>query len=273
MPRPASKRRHASLSARTADKHELYQQSVQVPEADIRFFERVYRGRHGRLPTRLREDFGGTAYLASAWVKKRTANLGWAVDIDAKPLAWGDEHNRRPLGAAASRLSLVQGDVRSAKTPGCDVVVAMNFSFFCFKTRAELVAYFRAARGHLAPGGIFFADAFGGPEAMIEVEEKRRKSGFTYVWEQRSYDPITGDLATAIHFDFPDGSRMTRAFTYEWRLWNLPELVDCLHDGGFSRVRIFWETTDAKGDGTGIYREAAHASPCESFVCCIAAEP
>jgi hypothetical protein len=140
-------------------------------------------------------------------------------------------------------------------------------------TKQDLVAYFRAARRGLRPGGIFVLDAFGGPDAMIEVEESTRKPGFTYVWEQESFDPITHRMRAHITFRFPDGTQKRRAFSYDWRLWTLPELTECLELAGFRAVRFFFETIGRNGRGTGVFRETRRAEACEAFVCCIVAEP
>ena len=261
-----------ALTARNADKHDLYQRSVQVPEADIRLVERMYQRLNGELPRVLREDFCGTALMASRWVAHREGNRAIAVDLDPEPLAWGERMNRQPLGAHASRLQLVRGDVRTVRVPHSDVTLAMNFSFYCFKERRDLVGYFRRARAGLKPGGLLLADAFGGPEAMEVLTERRRRDGFTYIWDQASFDSISHDIQAHIHFEFPDGSRLRRAFSYDWRLWGLPEIRDALAEAGFASVRILWETVDKKGRGTGVFREAVHADPCESWVCCIVAQ-
>ena len=50
----------------------------------------------------------------------------------------------------------------------------------------------------------------GGSEAAEGMEEERKiEEGFTYVWDQRSFDPASGDYRTAIHFRFKDGSELT----------------------------------------------------------------
>ena len=260
-----------SLSARSADKHALYQRAVQVPEADIRFFERIYSKLHGRLPKTLCEDFGGTGYLSGHWVERGADRQAWVIDIDGGTLAWGKRHVLEPLGDAASRLHYVQADVRSVKTPPCDIAVAMNFSFFCFKERRVLIEYFKHVRQRLAKGGILFLDTFGGPESMNELTESRRLPGFTYVWEQAKVDPIRSELLAYIHFRFPDGSQMRRAFRYDWRVWSVREIRECLEEAGFRHSKVFWETTDSAGKGTGSYRETDRATFCESFVCCLAA--
>jgi len=47
--------------AALADKFELYVRSVQSPDVEVAFFDRAFRGRYGRRPQVLREDFCGTA--------------------------------------------------------------------------------------------------------------------------------------------------------------------------------------------------------------------
>lgn len=264
---PRKQQAKGPLTARTADRYDLYQRSVQAPEHDLAFIDRLAMRHSGRPALRLREDFCGTALLAAAWSRSRPDREAWAIDIDPEPLAWGREHNIAPLGPAASRVHLVQADVLSRRTPPCDVVVAPNFSFCCFKERSTLLRYFTLARRVLRPGGFLVADLFGGPTCMETVIETRRVGSFTYVWEQSSFDPITGHLVAHIGFRFRDGSSLKRAFTYDWRLWSLPELRDLLHEAGFRETEVYWELTGKDGNGTGTFRRMERTTPCESFVC------
>ena len=256
------------------DRHVLYQEAVQTPAADIAFLERVFRkGNAGRFPLSLREDFAGTALLAASWVASRPQRSAVAVDIDAATLAWAERHNRRPLGRAASRLRLLRRDAVSTVTPAADVVVALNFSYFCLKERETLVAYFRTALGSLQPGGVLVLDAFGGPEGMQVLEERRRVGGFTYCWEQEDFDPVSHSLLCHIHFELPRGRTLRRAFTYDWRLWSLPELADALRDAGFQRPDVYLETLDARGRGTGSFRLSRRSEALASFVAYVVASP
>ena len=79
-------------------------------------------------------------------------------------------------------------------------------------------------------------DAFGGYEAHQLLEERTKHKGFTYVWDQSSFNPVNHDLKCFIHFEFSDKSSIKRAFVYDWRLWTLPEIKDCLHEAGFKRL-------------------------------------
>jgi len=94
-------------------------------------------------------------------------------------------------------------------------------------------------------------DVFGGFDAFRELEEPREQDGFTYVWDQDAYNPINGDIRCFIHFEFDDGSRLDRAFTYEWRLWTIPEIRELLREAGFSATHVYWEGTDEDDEEEG----------------------
>jgi hypothetical protein len=102
----------------------------------------------------------------------------------------------------------------------------------------------------MAPDGIFVLDAFGGDDAWRCVSERRRGGDFTYVWEQARVDPIDHTMVSHIHFEFRDGSRLKRAFTYHWRLWTLPEIREVLAEAGCSRSWVYWVDPGADGRRT-----------------------
>ena len=266
--RARTRRKPSGFTARTADKHVLYQLAVQSPEEDVRFLARLYQRMRGREARHLREDFCGTALLCAAWVRGRNERTAEGFDISRETLAWGREHNFASLGERAERIRLHALDVRAPSAKKPDVRCAQNFSYFVFKRREEMLEYFRSVRRDLAPGGIFVLDIYGGPEAMEEEEEERKiEAGFTYVWDQRRYEPATGAYEAHIHFRFRDGSEMKRAFSYDWRLWTLPELKDVLHDAGFPRVDSYWEGTDKDGEsGNGIFRRSERGENCPAWV-------
>ena len=248
---PPRKRIRTRYTARTADRFALYQIAVQSPENDLAFLSRVYRRWNGRAPLHLREDFCGTALLSATWAK-RAGRTAEGFDLDAEPVGWGSVHNLEPLGAKAARVELHLEDVRALGHRPADLRVAQNFSYWVFRERAELLDYFRRARAGLARDGLFAIDAYGGSDAISEiVDAKRLDEGFTYVWDQESYLPGTGEYTCHIHFRFRDGSEMRRAFTYHWRFWNLPELADLLREAGFARVEAWFEQGDDERDGQG----------------------
>lgn len=254
-----------ALTAKTADRHALYQTAVQAPELDVALLERTFKRRARRAARTLREDFCGTALLCSQWVKSHRERRATGVDIDPSVLAWGRTHNIEPLGDAARRVELVQGDVRDVRTGKHDIVCAFNYSYWYFKERTEMRRYFEAVKEALEPDGVFILDLFGGWEAVQVLEEERRYEGFRYVWDQAAFNPITHDFKAHIHFRFPDGSKIEPAFTYDWRMWTLPELRDLLEEVGYVNIECLWEGEDEAGEGNGIFRPRKHVTNDPAF--------
>ncbi|MBL8738871.1 MAG: class I SAM-dependent methyltransferase [Planctomycetes bacterium] len=257
------------LTARTADRHVLYQKSVQAPEADARFYDRWFRKYAGRPLRLLREDFCGTAVLACHHVKRHPENRAIGVDLHWPTLAWGRIHNVRPLLSEAQqqRLQLLQKNVLEVQKPAADAILALNFSYSVFKVRADLLAYLKNCHRSLRPGGVLFLDAWGGPDVLQAKTDKTRHRGFVYEWEQRRYDPISHDIECAIHFAFPDGTRLRDAFVYEWRLWTLAELRELFAEAGFTTIDVLWEGTDqASGGGNGVFRKTVRGGMDEAWI-------
>jgi SAM-dependent methyltransferase len=260
-------------TARGSDRHELYELSVQEPAAEIAFIERRFRERTGGTPRLLREDFCGTGWASCEWVRRRTGNEAWGVDLCARTQAWGKARHWSALPAGQrARVHWVHGDVRDPAERPVDVIAALNFSYFVFKTRAQLVGYFRAAFSNLRPGGMIALDAYGGSDSFLVQTEERDLDGFTYLWHTERYNPINGDVLNRIHFRFPDGTEMRNAFTYDWRLWTLPEIQEALLEAGFVRPAVYWEGTPKDGEGDGVFRRKAVGEACEGWIAYVVAE-
>lgn len=259
------KKRRPPLAA-SIDKHLLYEEAVQEVDFDISFFERTYKKYRGRPFHRLREDFCGTGALAASFVAKNRKNRAWGVDFHKPTLAWGLRHHISYLDPAVQKqVHLVEGNVLTAETPAADVTVAFNFSYWVFKTREQVLSYFRKVHRDLAPDGIFFCDAFGGQHAMGHKKDRRKISKvtrpdglklpkYTYIWDQERFNAITHEIKCHIHFRFADGSRLDKAFTYDWRLWTLPELRELLSEAGFSQVEVYLHGWEDDGESDEVYR-------------------
>jgi cyclopropane fatty-acyl-phospholipid synthase-like methyltransferase len=246
---------------------------VQAVDLEVEFLQDTFRSLRHREALSLREDFCGTASLACEWVRTGPRRHACGVDIDTDVLDWGRRNRVARLPETArARIKLLNADVRSVKADPVDIVGAFNFSYFCFKTREEMRAYFAHVRKALNDDGVFFLDAFGGPDASDITDEKTKIGGFTYVWEQAEFEPVTSRILCHIHFKFPDGSKIKRAFTYDWRLWTLPELRELLAEAGFSKVRVYWEGDDGEGGGNGEFKEHATGEADPAWIAYIAAE-
>lgn len=259
-------------TAATADKYDLYQKAVQSPEEDVPFLDRVYKSFRGKRALRFREDFCGTGLLSSHWIRQSPRHTAEGFDLDPEPVAWGLAHHFEDLGPVAQRYSVHLKDVCEPSFVPPDLRVAQNFSYCVFRERREMLAYLRAAHEDLAEDGIYVLDLHGGPDATEEIEEVRRLGGFQYVWDQAGFWPGTGEYLCHIHFRFPDGTCLERAFTYRWRLWYLTELKDLLLEAGFERVFSYFEGTDENGvDGNGIFRKGLRGENCASWIAYLAA--
>lgn len=282
MPSTTRTRRRAKnkplLTARSADKYALYLEAVQDPEGESDRMARVYRRLRGRPARRLREDFCGTAAICCAWVKGGADRQALGVDLDPEPLAWGRKHHLGALRPGVrERVTLTRSNVLSpalSRRAGArfDIICGLNFSYWILRERAALLAYFRRARQALAAGGLLVLDFIGGSDVLVEQQERTRNRGFTYVWDQASYDPVRGDWTAHIHFEFRDGTALRRAFTYHWRLWTLPELRDMLLEAGYARVRTYLEGDAPGGGGNGVYSERSRGRADRSFLAYIVAE-
>lgn len=266
-------RRRNSMAAK-ADRHELYELSVQDPSTDAATLAGLFRRFRKREAMSLREDFCGTATLSSAWVRSKPGRTAVGVDLDQPTMDWGWTHRVEPHGPeVAKRVDLRRANVLDGVGPKVDLAAGLNFSYNVLHERRDLVAYFKAARRKLVDDGLLILDVFGGWESMSQ-ETNRRKvpEGFIYRWEQRSFDPLTHHITCAICFEFSDGSRLEDAFTYDWRLWTCPELRDALYEAKFSKVHLMWERTDAEGEGTGRFYEPKTVENQESWWTYVVAE-
>ncbi|OFZ79359.1 MAG: hypothetical protein A2603_07665 [Bdellovibrionales bacterium RIFOXYD1_FULL_55_31] len=246
-------------------KYALYERSVQSPASHADWFRRIFReiraarGKPGPDPEHLREDFCGTFLLSCEWVKSGPRKTAVGVDLDHEPLIYGKRNHFARLSTdEKNRIRIVRRNVLSSKNPGKqeapDLITACNFSVFEFKERQTLVRYFRNCKTLLNDRGILILEVAGGP-GMIENSRETKKlkhqgTPFTYVWDQRSFDPITRQGHFSIHFRFGNARVIDDAFTYHWRLWTIPELRDALIEAGFKGTCVYWETAH-EGEGTG----------------------
>jgi hypothetical protein len=256
------------------DPYELYQASVQSPEIDVKFFAQLYQKNYGVKPKSFREDFCGTHALCCEWVKMNQQNQAWGIDLDPEPLMWGLTHNQSELTPQQkARLFIVQGNVLVPEIVSTDIVVALNFSYFIFKSRVQMKQYFANVRKTFKKKrGLFILDVFGGLQCQGPITDIRKLKGFEYHWEQKGFDVLTHHAQFAIHFKYK-GRLYRDIFTYNWRLWSIPELTELLQEVGFSNVDCYWEGTDKKGNGNGIFKRVRKAESCESWIAYLVAKP
>jgi SAM-dependent methyltransferase len=254
------------------DKYELYRKAVQSAETDVVFLRDTFKELKGKAPRVFREDFCGTFALSAEWIKLNPRHESIGVDLDPEPMAYGRAHYLSKLsGEQQKRMKLIEGNVLDPKLPKSDLIAGMNFSYCCFKTRDLLKKYFANAYGSLNKDGIFLVDTFGGSQCYDAIEDTIKHDGFTYYWDQTNFDPVTNEALFHIHFRV-GGKKIEQVFTYDWRLWSIPEIRDLMMEVGFSKVHVYWEGTAKDGSGDGNFTRVDHGESCQSWIAYIVAE-
>lgn len=262
-----SKKKASAKSLSPFDKYDLYMKSVQSPDADVEFFENTYKEIRKKKPKVLREDFCGTFGITCEWVKRGPRHEGIGVDLDPEPISYGKAHHLSVLSEKQKeRVEIIKGNVMSTVTPFSDITVAVNFSYYIFKSRLLLRSYFKKAYDNLNKDGIFMVDCFGGPLCQEPNEEEKVFKNFSYFWDQDKYDPISNEALFYIHFKRKGEKKREKVFTYDWRMWTIPELRSLMIEAGFKETLVYWEGTDKDGDGNGEYTRVETAEDCGAWV-------
>jgi SAM-dependent methyltransferase len=270
---PNRKEEKPSRIADTVDKYELYEAAVQNVAEQCHFVDYMFKSIRGRTARSFREDFCGTASASCEWTRLGWKRFAIGVDIDQTVLDWGREHRLSQLTQKQQqRVKLIHGDVMEVRAEPVDVLGAFNFSYWIFDTRDQLLRYFKTVHENLKPNGVFFLDAFGGYDAFRELTEKEDYDGFTYIWDQARYWPVTGRMKTYIHFRFPDKSKLKKAFAYTWRLWTLPEIREVLQEAGFRKSTVYFEYHDELGEGLGEWYAESKGEADSAWIANITAE-
>lgn len=254
------------------DKYDLYHRAVQSSDEDVLFLQNAYKELKGKKAKVLREDFCGTFAMSCEWVKLNPAHVAYGVDIDPEPMTYGkNRYFKKLTPGQQKRVHCYEKNVLEGDLPKADIAVAMNFSYFVFKKREIMKKYFLNAYKSLKPGGVFFLDAFGGIQCQDEIEDEHRFKNFSYFWDQTGFDPITNEALFYIHFKV-NGKKIEKVFTYDWRLWTIPELREILAEVGFKKTHVYWEGTNKKGEGNGYFTRTEKGEPCESWIAYIVSE-
>lgn len=256
------------------DKYDLYSQAVQSVEADVDFYFQAYKDIRGseKKPFTLREDFCAAGLICCEWVARGKKQRAVGLDLDEEPMQYGREKYLANLTLdQKARVLLIKKNVLDRNLPKADIIVAVNFSYFIFKTRDLLGRYFRSVHRSLKKDGLFIVDVFGGTQCTDAIEDKTPKKSFTYYWDQKSFDPITNEAQFAIHFRHK-GKKYLDVFTYDWRMWNISELRELMAESGFSKTSVYWEGTTRSGGGNGVFKQSEVGEACLSWIAYIVAE-
>lgn len=259
------------------DRYYYYSKSVQSPDEDMAFLDQVYHDFHGKneTPKSMREDFCAAFLNCCAWVKKGPQRVAIGVDLDPEPLSYGKKHYLPLLTKKESaRIKLLQKDVLGDGLPKVQMICALNFSYSIFKDRKTLKKYFQNVYRDLKKNGVFVIDAFGGSKCWEpnedEISHDDHDPPFSYFWDQDTIDPLTHHAKFYIHFKRKGETKREKVFSYDWRLWTVPELRDIMEEVGFRKTATYWEGTTDEGDGDGNFQVSENGEDCESWVSYVA---
>lgn len=249
------------------DRFELYHAAVQSPEGDVEFYEKCFIEIHKtKKLTTLREDFCAAGAISAEWVKLNKKYKSCGLDLDPEPMNYGRKTYLSELTEEQQgRVALIQKDVLEPGLPKADIVAAVNFSYFFFKQREMLKQYFTNVYNSLNNKGLFIVDIFGGSQCQDAIEDRFKFDNFTYYWDQQSFDPVSNEALFQIHFRYK-GHKYENVFTYDWRMWSIPEVKEIMLEAGFSETQIYWEGTNRKGGGNGLFKAVEKGEPCLSWI-------
>lgn len=249
------------------DRYDYYRRAVQSPEADCQFISDAYKELRGKRPHDLREDFCGTFALCCEWARRNKHNTSLGIDLDREPLDYGRlQHLPKLRPEQRQRIRLVEGSVLTTSLQPVDVVVAFNFSYYLFKSRLMLKRYYKKAHASLRRDGLFILDAFGGSDTLEANQERSKIGSFYYYWDQTGFEPINNGAVFHIHFKRKGEKRREKVFSYDWRIWTLPEIRETLLEAGFRRTYVYWEGTTRSGKGDGKFKRTEKGEECNGWV-------
>jgi hypothetical protein len=256
------------------DKYSYYNRAVQSPDVDCDFVSDCYKEIRGARPRVLREDFCGAFAVCCEWVRRQKKNRAIGIDLDPEPIDYGKTHYLSRLKTEQQgRVEIVQDSVLTSRVEKADVVLALNFSYYLFKSRLMLRRYFTMARKGLRPKGLFIIDCFGGKDSQEANEESNKFKDFTYYWDQTNFDPVSNEALFHIHFKLKgEKKRREKVFSYDWRMWTIPEIREVMIEAGFKRTHVYWEGTTRSGGGDGDFKRVEKGEECDGWIAYVVGE-
>jgi len=178
-----------------------------------------------------------------------------------------------------------------------DLILTLNYSLCLLYTRADAVRYLRHALAALKEGepsaaagdddddnekestGILMLDLLGGhtaERAGLVLARRNLSTGARFRWEQARYDPLARRLRSHLRLlgegkgaagggkGGKGGAEPVATFTYDWRLWTLPDAIELLREAGHSGdVRVWVRRMREDDGGRTVRREEEGSSASE----------
>eukprot|EP00879_Flechtneria_rotunda_P031502 GHRR01034421.1.p3 GENE.GHRR01034421.1~~GHRR01034421.1.p3 ORF type:complete len:107 (+),score=18.50 GHRR01034421.1:1291-1611(+) len=76
-------------------------------------------------------------------------------------------------------------------------------------------------------------------EQAVIIKCRNFRTGLSYTFEQEWYNPLTRSVRCHVSLQDPSTKRvLKRAFTYNWRLWCLADVVELLREARVNKVHV-----------------------------------
>jgi len=216
--------------------YDLYTLAFQDPAKDMSVLAEKFKDRFGHEAVILREDFCGSFANCLEWIRVRSQNVAIGIDIDPELAEFADSKCLSLEEHENSRFSYIAGDVLEANLPKAHIVAALNSSFCVFKRRQQFMDYLQKCFESFEAAGMIALETYCGPDSQNIGFDEIAIDDHTAIWEQAEFDPVTNYCRNYIHFRLEDGSRIKKAFEYDWRLWSPAECIDLLEEVGFKDI-------------------------------------
>lgn len=258
-------------------KYKLYCDAVQTPPESVAALDYVYNLNFNKKALTLREDFCGTFLVGCEWAKSAPDRKAIGIDLGQEPLRIAKENITTRLKPSDRKRAITFcQDVRVPTIPRVDMITAENFSFYIFKKRSDLLDYFRSAYSSLNRNGLLNLDMIGGPKFIetplqnvrtLKAKDIGLPSSVTYRWRQTQFNAITNEAIYHIDFKIKD-DWYKEVFTYDWRIWTIPEVIETLKEAGFDDVIVYWN--EEKSETLSLKPISKITSEWETWMCTVA---
>lgn len=216
--------------------YDLYTRAFQNPPRDLSILNNAFTKQLKLSAVKLREDFCGSFANCREWLRIHPHNVAIGIDIDPALARFAEATRLSMPEDEGSRFSYVPGDVLDVELPPAHIVAALNSSFCVFKQRQQFKGYLQKCFQSIDTPGMMALETYCGADSQNIGCDEISIGGDTAIWQQTKYDPVTNYCLNHIHFRLEDGTRIQKAFEYDWRLWSPAECVDLLEEVGFEGV-------------------------------------
>ena len=152
-------------------------------------------------------------------------------------------NNIMNLSGGDDRVKLYHHNVLDQWNPKdkFDLIISLNYSIFLLNKRNEILNYFKNVRKNLEKGLLVF-DLFGGEILYTDHKTIRNfgqeKDKHSYEFKCKKLDLLNNVSFCSINFKLGK-KKLNNLYNFKFRVYSIPEIIDCLTDSGFSNFRIF----------------------------------